>query len=105
MTSPVMMELGDTSSMHFFMPNGYNLENLPIPNNSEVELEELDSKRVAVIQFGGWANQQKIEKHQEKLTALLDEEGIEHTGRFFFLGYNAPFEITNRTNEVVVELK
>ncbi len=105
MTSPVMMELGETSTMHFFMPEGYDLENLPVPNNGEVVLEELESKRVAVIAFGGWANQQKIEMHQNKLVDLLDAEGIAHTDRFFFMGYNAPFEMTNRRNEVVVELK
>ena len=104
MTSPVMMDLGETSSMYFFMPEGYDLENLPKPNNREVLLQELDSKRVAVIQFGGWANQEKIDTHRTKLASLLKEEGISHTGEFFFLGYNAPFDVTNRRNEVMVVL-
>lgn len=104
MTSPVMMELGETSSMYFFMPNGYNLDNLPSPNSAEVNLEELGPKRVAVIQFGGWANQNRIDKYKAKLDNLLKEEGIEHTGEYYFLGYNAPYEVTNRRNEVIVEL-
>ena len=104
MTSPVMMELGDSSSMHFFMPNGYELENLPTPNNEEVLLEEIAPKRVAAIQFGGWANQTKIEKYQKKLLEYLDEAGIAYTDKFYFLGYNAPYEVANRRNEVIVEL-
>jgi len=105
MTSPVMMNLGDSSSMHFFMPDGYDLENLPSPNNAEVELQKLEPKKVAVIKFGGWANQSRIDKYQKKLDSLLKEEGIEHTGVFSFLGYNSPYEVTNRRNEVIVELK
>ena len=104
MTSPVMMELGDSSSMHFFMPNGYDLENLPIPNNTEVVLEEIAPKRVAVVTFSGWANQPRIDKYQKKLVQYLEDEGIKHTGKFAFLGYNAPYEVTNRRNEVIVEL-
>ncbi|XOV67744.1 MAG: heme-binding protein [Fluviicola sp.] len=105
MTSPVMMDLGDSSAMHFFMPDGYNLENLPSPNNEEVLLNELSPKRVAVVKFGGWANQSRIDKYKEKLIKYLDEEGIEHTGKFSFLGYNSPYEVTDRRNEVIVELK
>ncbi|MCR9173635.1 MAG: heme-binding protein [bacterium] len=105
MTSPVMMNLGDSSAMHFFMPEGYNLDNLPSPNNQEVVLQEMAPKRVAVIRFGGWANQAKIDKYKKKLSEYLAEEGIEHTGNFAFLGYNAPYEVTNRRNEVIVELK
>jgi hypothetical protein len=105
MTSPVMMDLGDSSTMHFFMPDGYNLENLPSPNNEEVLLNELSPKRVAVVKFGGWANQSRIDKYREKLIKYLDEEGIEHTGKFSFLGYNSPYDVTNRRNEVIVELK
>jgi hypothetical protein len=104
MTSPVMMELGDSASMSFFMPAEYELESLPKPNSGEVLLEEMKPLRVAVIKFGGWANQKKIDKHQEKLVALLEAESIEHTGKFYFLGYNSPFETTNRLNEVIVEL-
>ncbi|MDB2656641.1 heme-binding protein [Crocinitomicaceae bacterium] len=105
MTSPVMMELGDSSTMHFFMPNGYDLDNLPTPNNQEVQLDEIQPKRVAVIKFGGWASQTRIDKYQSKLVASLKEEGIAHTDNFFFLGYNAPYEVVNRKNEVMVELK
>lgn len=105
MTSPVMMELGDTSTMYFFMPKGYNLSNLPVPSNTEVTLEEIDSMRVAVIRFGGWANQNKIDRHQKNLIKQLEKDGVEHTGQFFFLGYNPPYEVANRRNEVMVQLK
>ena len=36
MTSPVVMELGDSSKMMFMVPKKYNLKNLPNPNNSKI---------------------------------------------------------------------
>ena len=36
MTSPVVMELGDTSKMMFMVPKNYNLKNLPNPNNPKI---------------------------------------------------------------------
>lgn len=104
MTSPVMMELGDSSSMHFFMPEEYDLTNLPSPNSEEVILEEIAPKRVAVVKFGGWASQSRIDKYQKELVDYLKEEGIEHNGTFYFLGYNSPFDVSDRRNEVIVEL-
>ena len=47
----------------------------------------------------------KIEKYKQDLKSALDAEGINYTNRFYFFGYNAPFEIFNRKNEVVVELR
>jgi hypothetical protein len=35
----------------------------------------------------------KIEKYKEKLKAALDAEGITYTNRFYYLGYNPPFEV------------
>jgi hypothetical protein len=34
----------------------------------------------------------------------LAKAKIAHTNAFTFLGYNPPFEVVNRRNEVVVEL-
>ena len=47
----------------------------------------------------------KIKFYSKKLGELLDEENIEHYGVYSFLGYNPPFEVFNRRNEITVELK
>ena len=39
------------------------------------------------------------------LISFLKAEEVKHTNRFYFLGYNAPYEVFNRKNEVIVELK
>jgi hypothetical protein len=105
MTSPVAMSLEDSMTVMFMIPKKNKKEALPRPNQSQIEFREEPAKTVASIAFGGWANDEKIEKFKEKLKAALEEEGIAHTNRFYFLGYNPPYEVFNRKNEVIVELQ
>ena len=64
-----------------------------------VDLPQLDEAQL------GWANDAKIEKYKQQLKAALDAEGIKYSNRFYFFGYNAPFEVFNRKNEIIVELQ
>ena len=104
MTSPVSMSLEDTMTMMFMVPKKFSKENLPKPNQSSIEFREEPSKTMAAITFGGWANSNKIEAYKNKLKTALEEEGISYSNKFYFFGYNPPFEILNRKNEVLVEL-
>jgi hypothetical protein len=105
MTSPVAMSLEDSMTMMFMVPEKYDKESLPSPNQAQIAFKEEPAKKVAAISFGGWANDEKIAKHKQQLTDALDAEGISYTNRFYFLGYNAPYEMINRKNEVIVELQ
>ncbi len=105
MTSPVAMSLEDSMTMMFMVPKKFKKETLPQPNESQIKFREEPAKTVAAITFGGWVNDEKIEKYKQKLKSALDAEGITYTKRFHFLGYNPPFEVFNRKNEVIVELQ
>tara|TARA_R110000772_G_scaffold118149_1_gene223762 strand:+ start:1160 stop:1777 length:618 start_codon:yes stop_codon:yes gene_type:complete len=105
MTSPVAMSLEDSMTMMFMVPKELKKEMLPKPNQSGIEFKEEPAKTVAAINFNGWANDKKIEKFKQKLITDLDTEGIAYSNRFYFLGYNAPYEVFNRKNEVIVELQ
>jgi hypothetical protein len=105
MTSPVAMKLEDSMTMMFMVPKELKKEMLPKPNQSLIEFKEEPAKTVAAISFSGWANNKKIEKYKQKLQSALDAKGIAYTERFYFLGYNAPYEFFNRKNEVIVELR
>jgi hypothetical protein len=105
MTSPVRMEIGDSSKMSFMVPKAYTVETLPKPNNSKIYFESDSQKVMAAIEFGGWANDDKIKTYQEKLDELLTQKGYKHKGNFAYLGYNPPYQILNRRNEIVVELE
>ena len=105
MTSPVHMDIGDSlSTMSFVMPSNYHLNNLPKPDNSEIQITTSKPEYVAVIQFGGYASNSKIEKYKEILVKSLKEKGMSYYGNFRFLGYNPPFQIFGRRNEVIVTI-
>ena len=106
MTSPVHMDINDSmSSMSFVMPADYNLDNLPKPNDSTIKLEKSADEYMAAIQFGGFANDDEIKKYASKLEEALKRSGINYYGNFRFLGYNAPFQLLARRNEIVVNVQ
>ena len=105
MTSPVAMSLEDSTTMMFMVPKKFDKNTLPKPNQSLIEFKREPAKTVAAIQFKGWANDKRIKEYKQQLQTALDAQGILYTDRFFFLGYNAPYEVFNRKNEVIVELK
>ncbi|MFN5444436.1 MAG: SOUL family heme-binding protein [Crocinitomicaceae bacterium] len=105
MTSPVSMSLDDSTTMMFMVPKKLHKETLPKPEQSGIEFKEEPAKLLAAISFGGWANDAKIEKYKQELKAALDAQGIAYSNKFYFFGYNAPFEVFNRKNEVLVELQ
>jgi hypothetical protein len=105
MTSPVSMSLEDSMTMMFMVPKKFNKDMLPKPNQSGIEFKEEPAKTMAAIRFSGWANDTKIEKYKQLLKTTLDAEGIKYSNRFYFFGYNAPYEVFNRKNEIMVELQ
>ena len=105
MTSPVAMSLKDSTTMLFLVPKKYTRDNLPVPNDSSIEFKDIPEKKVAAISFGGWANDSKIASFKKKLIDVLNSKGIKYTDNFYFLGYNAPMEVFNRKNEIIVELE
>ncbi len=105
MTSPVHMDINDSvSSMSFVMPSDYNETNLPKPNNPNVIIQKSADEYVAVIRFGGFASDQDMKLYSEKLQVLLEENGITSSGHYRFLGYNPPFQLVGRRNEIIVSV-
>jgi len=105
MTSPVHMNINDSvSSMSFVMPSSYNQENLPKPNDPNVIIQKTTDEYVAVIRFGGFASDKDLVYYSDKLQGILKEKGITSYGHVRFLGYNPPFQILNRRNEIIVSV-
>lgn len=106
MTSPVHMDINDKeSSMSFVMPSKYDVNTLPKPNDTKVEIHEMPGEYAAAIEFGGFANDASIRKHADALKELLDAKGIKTIGNFRYLGYNPPYQIIARKNEIVVAVE
>jgi len=105
MTSPVHMDINDSaSSMRFVMPTSYTEENLPKPNDPKVLIHKSADEYVAVIRFGGYASDKDMVFYSAKLQDLLKEKGITSYGNARFLGYNPPFQLIDRRNEIIVSV-
>lgn len=103
MTSPVHMNMNDSSSsMSFVMPAEYELNELPSPGDSNVKLSTSKEEYVAVIEFGGYANDEKIEEYKVKLNDALQNMGVQHLNNFRLLGYDPPYQVIGRKNEIIV---
>lgn len=105
MTSPVAMSLDDTMTMMFMVPRNLKKDDMPTPNDGDIKFEEVPAKKVAAITFSGWASDVRIEKYKKRLTQALEKEGIAYSNKFYFFGYNPPYDMVNRRNEVIVELE
>jgi len=104
MTSPVEMAMDTMMVVKFMVPAKYNMEDLPTPNNKEVRFVEQPERIVAAIRFSGFANDEKIARYREQLKVVLNQNGLSYDGEFSFLGYNSPFDLINRRNEVIVSI-
>lgn len=106
MTAPVHMDINNNgSSMSFVMPSKYTLDKLPRPADARIELHESPAVYMAAVEFGGYANDQKIKQYADRLLHALQESGIKTTGNPTYLGYNAPYEFIGRKNEVVIPIE
>lgn len=104
MTSPVMSSIEDNMSMSFIMPSEYKLSELPIPNNDNVEIKIQPERTMAIISFSGFANDNDIKYYTKILKEQLIKEGLSANGKVYFQGYDPPFKLYNRTNEIAIEL-
>ena len=104
MTSPVIMEIGEISKMSFVMPKEHSFDNLPKPNSENVELIQVQPKTYAVLAFTGFANDKKIARHSKRLLQFLKSENLTPIGNTKFLGYNPPWQVLGRKNEVAIEV-
>ena len=105
MTSPVHMSIAETgSSMSFVMPSRYDLGNLPKPTDPGVFLEKTPDEHVAAVRFGGYASDEAIRRGIDRLESILKAKGIRSHRNHRYLGYNPPYQVVGRRNEIVVTI-
>jgi SOUL heme-binding protein len=106
MTAPVYMETenGD-NKMSFVLPAQYNIDDLPKPKDGNIELHYSEDGYYAALRFSGYAGEKKIAQKEAQLLQLLQKTGYKIIGTFKYLGYNAPWDIINRENDVIVKVQ
>ena len=109
MTAPVHMQ--ETSiekekkyTMKFVMPSKYTMNDLSKPNDSRIVMEKVDKKKYAAITYSGYNNSTKFSFNSTKLRRILDENNISYIDNPIYLGYDAPYKIWGRKNDVLFEL-
>lgn len=106
MTAPVRMNMSEKGAeMSFVMPTKYNESNLPKPNDASIRIHESAPQYAAIISFGGYANDEKITLYKNKILQILSKRNIKVTGDYTFLGYNAPYQMIARTNEIAIPIE
>ena len=109
MTAPVIsnspIDVKDSYEIAFVMPKSHNIEILPEPDNSNVQVLERNFGQVAVISFGGWATKSRVERYHNKLKEWVVKENYNLKGDFMVAQYNSPWILPPfRHNEIMVQV-
>ena len=108
MTVPVMSQETTNSeyNVSFVMPSSYEMKDLPIPNNSEVNLREVPKRKSLVIRFSGYSKDSKIAEKVKQLETWAKKHEIKITGKPMLARYDAPWKPGFlRHNEIIIECK
>jgi len=107
MTAPVTMEAQNQQwRMHFVMPQGMTLVNLPKPIDASVQLREVPAQRMAAVRFSGLTTAASIERQTQLLKDWLGRNNLAYEDRPQLARYNDPFTLPwNRRNEILIPLK
>ena len=108
MTAPVLQQEEEGKKKRrvaFVMPEGKNLSNLPIPNDAEVVLKEVASKKMAAFKYSGTWSEERYREKMEELLRTLKTKNLTTRGVPILARYNPPWiPWFLRRNEVLVEL-
>ncbi len=67
---------------------------------------ELDAMDVAVLSFPGWMNEKEAISHGRELFEDLKDDNVSfNADTFFTSGYDSPFHLTDRHNEVWAQIQ
>jgi hypothetical protein len=113
MTAPVTVRVlpsqgpfcEDNFTISFFVPYAFQAK-APLPSDSTVFLECRGSMDVYAKSFGGWATGGAYLQEAADVTQKLESAGLSaDTDHFYTAGYDSPFRLRNRHNEVWIPAK
>jgi hypothetical protein len=108
MTAPVHMWSDQgMMKMAFTMPSEHDLSDLPVPNNSSIEIVEVIGRLTAVMKFSGFTGQKKIDKLSNHLLKLISLNKLEATSSHVLAVYDNPWTTLPflRRNEILIPIK
>jgi len=109
MTTPVFMKPEGRDAdgqMGFVVPEKVSSEHIPNPTDENVQIQERDGGRFAVIRFSGRTDLELRAKNEDKLRQWIDNKGLAGTDSVEFAGYDPPWTPNPfRRNEILIRLK
>ena len=107
MTAPVSQDRTAEGGfrIRFFMPAGYTLDTLPVPDNPLVTLAEVPPQTMAVLRFAGSTAPETIAARTQDLLAALQTGAWQPSAPPVVWFYDPPWTIPAlRRNEVAVQV-
>ena len=107
MTSPVTQNPTDPGqwSVQFMMPSAYRLENLPEPNDPDVNFRLVPRRAMAALTFSGVVNDRLYQEKSSALRGWVSDRGLQGRGEIVLAQYDPPWiPWFMRRNEVLLEL-
>ncbi|XP_041951074.1 heme-binding protein 2-like [Alosa sapidissima] len=87
-------------TVSFFIPQEHQADP-PTPSSPDVVIENRPEITVFVRTYGGFTNDQTVRAEHLKLVESLRRDGVQFCEEpFYRVGYDPPFKLTNRRNEV-----
>ena len=108
MTAPVhMWQAEEGPMMSFIVPSEYALEDLPRPNDGDIEIAQVDGYVVAALRFSGFSRTPKARALMGKLTRMAETEGLNPTGAPILAVYDNPGTTLPfmRRNEILLPIE
>ncbi len=106
MTAPVHMQMGPAGSrMSFVMPGAFTVDSMPAPKDPAIAIESFPDCHMATLRFGGFADGAAMRAHAAMLLEACATHGLQPAGPVRFLGYDPPWQVMGRRNEVAVPVR
>ena len=93
-------------TVRFTMPSAFALDDLPHPENPNVELKSLPAGRFAVLRFSGLAGKAQVASQTAELMHYVSKHGLSPAGPVSLARYDPPWTLWfMRRNEVMVPVE
>jgi len=104
MTAPVTAQQDEQEYVvSFTMPAAYSMDDLPLPNNPAVLIEQGDAHLAAAVLFGGYFSSRKAARAEAELQSWVAKQGLRTIGEPIAAQYDAPWKPGfARRNEIMM---
>jgi hypothetical protein len=104
MTAPVgQQRVQERWAVSFMMPASYTLETLPKPEDPQVTLRQVPSRRMAAVRYSGFWSEKNYLRYKTELDTWIHEKGLTIAGDPVWARYNSPFTPWFlRRNEILI---